>query len=94
MEGLVGCWGKIAISRTDPRPGGFECKRLIPSTIHFLPPTGLCASSFIRGDVRSESTRHDLHQQERSDACQSDVKVLSKNLSAKAVIDHSAKEHA
>ena len=48
----------------------------------------------LTGDVRSESARYCLHQQERADTCQSDVKVLKKNLSAKPVIDYSTKEHA
>jgi hypothetical protein len=57
----------------------------------FRPGSGRVA---LTGDVRSESARYCLHQQERADTCQSDVKVLKKNLSAKAVIDHSTKEHA
>ena len=57
----------------------------------FRPGSGRVA---LTGDVRSESAPYCLHQQERADTCQSDIKVLKKNLSAKAVIDHSTKEHA
>jgi hypothetical protein len=55
---------------------------------------GLREGNFESGDVRSESARYCLNQQERSDACQCEVEVLKKDLSAKAMIDHSAKEHA
>jgi hypothetical protein len=51
-------------------------------------------SNFDGADLRSEPAPYCLHQQEHSDACQSEVKVPKKNLSAKAMIDRSAKEHA
>jgi hypothetical protein len=74
---------------------GFRVKR--PASINhsfpWIQPVS-ARRAYLAGDVPSDSAHYCLPQQEHSDARQSDVKVVEKRLSLKAMIDYSAEEHA